>query len=137
MPCTLEQHVTNGNGMVINGGRTIRTDEELQVDEAHDTTQEQMYNSGIGSQHCVFFEGANASVTAAVVVVTGLVGANFVQSTLDKLRLRDSIAHGIATASRYILQFIDHSFDLDIIDSAVHSSITIVMKSLSNKLSDL
>ncbi|CAJ1931000.1 unnamed protein product [Sphenostylis stenocarpa] len=46
-----------------------------------------------------FFEGANASVTAATVVVTGLVGANFVQSTLDKLRLRDPIARGIATAS--------------------------------------
>ncbi|XP_014519489.1 plastidal glycolate/glycerate translocator 1, chloroplastic [Vigna radiata var. radiata] len=46
-----------------------------------------------------FFEGANASVTAAAVVVTGLVGANFVQSTLDKLRLRDPIARGIATAS--------------------------------------
>ncbi|KAK7367036.1 hypothetical protein VNO80_09042 [Phaseolus coccineus] len=45
------------------------------------------------------FEGANASVTAAAVVVTGLVGANFVQSTLDKLRLRDPIARGIATAS--------------------------------------
>ncbi|KAG5067717.1 hypothetical protein AAZX31_01G009800 [Glycine max] len=46
-----------------------------------------------------FFEGANASVTAAAVVVTGLVGANFVQATLDKLRLRDPIARGIATAS--------------------------------------
>ncbi|XP_047164536.1 plastidal glycolate/glycerate translocator 1, chloroplastic-like, partial [Vigna umbellata] len=46
-----------------------------------------------------FFEGANASFTAAAVVVTGLVGANFVQSTLDKLRLRDPIARGIATAS--------------------------------------
>jgi len=47
--------------------------------------------------------GANASITAAAVVVTGLVGANFAQSTLDKLRLRDPIARGIATASRYIL----------------------------------
>ncbi|XP_051151599.1 plastidal glycolate/glycerate translocator 1, chloroplastic [Andrographis paniculata] len=46
-----------------------------------------------------FFEGANASVTAAVVVVTGLVGANFAQATLDKLRFRDPIARGIATAS--------------------------------------
>ncbi|KAG5059069.1 hypothetical protein JHK87_000098 [Glycine soja] len=46
-----------------------------------------------------FFEGANASVTAAAVVVTGLVGANFVQATLDKLRLHDPIARGIATAS--------------------------------------
>ncbi|KAK7407099.1 hypothetical protein VNO78_08741 [Psophocarpus tetragonolobus] len=46
-----------------------------------------------------FFEGANASVTAAAVVLTGLVGANFVQATLDKIRLRDPIARGIATAS--------------------------------------
>ncbi|KAF8412895.1 hypothetical protein HHK36_000867 [Tetracentron sinense] len=45
------------------------------------------------------FEGANASLTAAVVVVTGLVGANFVQTTLDKLRFDDPIARGIATAS--------------------------------------
>ncbi|KAL5550879.1 hypothetical protein UlMin_001055 [Ulmus minor] len=45
------------------------------------------------------FEGANSSLTAAVVVVTGLVGANFVQTTLDKLRFRDPIARGIATAS--------------------------------------
>ncbi|OIV92962.1 hypothetical protein TanjilG_20624 [Lupinus angustifolius] len=46
-----------------------------------------------------FFEGANASITAAMVVVTGLVGANFVESTLDKLRFRDPIARGIAAAS--------------------------------------
>ncbi|XP_050205816.1 plastidal glycolate/glycerate translocator 1, chloroplastic [Mercurialis annua] len=46
-----------------------------------------------------FFEGANTSLTAAVVVVTGLVGANFVQATLDKLQFRDPIARGIATAS--------------------------------------
>ncbi|KAL0554508.1 hypothetical protein IC582_008430 [Cucumis melo] len=46
-----------------------------------------------------FFEGTNASVTAAVVVVTGLVGANFVQATLDNLKFRDPIARGIATAS--------------------------------------
>ncbi|KAJ0112108.1 hypothetical protein Patl1_03617 [Pistacia atlantica] len=46
-----------------------------------------------------FFEGANSSLTAAVVVVTGLIGANFVQATLDKLRFRDPIARGIATAS--------------------------------------
>ncbi|XP_042483761.1 plastidal glycolate/glycerate translocator 1, chloroplastic-like [Macadamia integrifolia] len=46
-----------------------------------------------------FFEGANASLTAAVVVLTGLVGANFVQTVLDKLRLNDPIARGIATAS--------------------------------------
>ncbi|OMO93464.1 LrgB-like protein [Corchorus olitorius] len=46
-----------------------------------------------------FFEGANTSLTAAAVVVTGLIGANFVQATLDKLRFRDPIARGIATAS--------------------------------------
>ncbi|CAM8992365.1 unnamed protein product [Rhodiola kirilowii] len=45
------------------------------------------------------FEGANASLTAAVVVVTGLIGANFVQAVLDKLQFRDPIARGIATAS--------------------------------------
>lgn len=45
------------------------------------------------------FEGANSSLTAAVVVVTGLIGANFVQTMLDKLRFRDPIARGIATAS--------------------------------------
>ncbi|XP_054825023.1 plastidal glycolate/glycerate translocator 1, chloroplastic-like isoform X1 [Prosopis cineraria] len=45
------------------------------------------------------FEGTNSSLTAAVVVVTGLVGANFVQATLDKFRFRDPIARGIATAS--------------------------------------
>ncbi|KAK7262730.1 hypothetical protein RJT34_30310 [Clitoria ternatea] len=45
------------------------------------------------------FDGANSSLTAAVVVVTGLVGANFVQATLDKLHFRDPIARGIATAS--------------------------------------
>ncbi|MED6161226.1 Plastidal glycolate/glycerate translocator 1, chloroplastic [Stylosanthes scabra] len=43
--------------------------------------------------------GTNPSLTAAVVVVTGLVGANFVQATLDKLGFRDPIARGIATAS--------------------------------------
>nr|DAD19232.1 TPA_asm: hypothetical protein HUJ06_020695 [Nelumbo nucifera] len=48
-----------------------------------------------------FFEGVNASLTAAVVVLTGLIGANFVQAMLDKLRLSDPIARGIATASRY------------------------------------
>uniref|UniRef100_A0A2P2JXK9 Uncharacterized protein n=2 Tax=Rhizophora mucronata TaxID=61149 RepID=A0A2P2JXK9_RHIMU len=46
-----------------------------------------------------FFEGANSSLTAAAVVVTGLIGANFVQATLDKLQFRDPIARGIATAS--------------------------------------
>ncbi|XP_075639896.1 plastidal glycolate/glycerate translocator 1, chloroplastic [Castanea sativa] len=45
------------------------------------------------------FEGTNSSLTAAAVVVTGLVGANFVQATLDKLRFHDPIARGIATAS--------------------------------------
>ncbi|RZB98974.1 Plastidal glycolate/glycerate translocator 1, chloroplastic, partial [Glycine soja] len=45
------------------------------------------------------FDGANSSLTAAVVVLTGLVGANFVQATLDKLSFRDPIARGIATAS--------------------------------------
>lgn len=45
--------------------------------------------------------GANSSLTAAAVVVTGLVGANFVQATLDRLRFQDPIARGIATASRY------------------------------------
>lgn len=46
-----------------------------------------------------FFEGANTSLTAATVVLTGLVGANFVQFVLDKLQLHDPIARGIATAS--------------------------------------
>ncbi|CAA2986574.1 plastidal glycolate glycerate translocator 1, chloroplastic [Olea europaea subsp. europaea] len=46
-----------------------------------------------------FFEGANSSLTAAVVVLTGLVGANFVQTTLDKFGFQDPIARGIATAS--------------------------------------
>ncbi|KAF3790733.1 Plastidal glycolate/glycerate translocator 1 [Nymphaea thermarum] len=46
-----------------------------------------------------FFEAANPSLTAAVVVLTGLVGANFVQAMLDKLGLYDPIARGLATAS--------------------------------------
>ncbi|KAL6008232.1 Plastidal glycolate/glycerate translocator 1, chloroplastic [Asimina triloba] len=46
-----------------------------------------------------FFDGANPSLTAAVVVLTGLVGANFVQAVLDRLQLFDPIARGIATAS--------------------------------------
>ncbi|PKU69842.1 Plastidal glycolate/glycerate translocator 1, chloroplastic [Dendrobium catenatum] len=46
-----------------------------------------------------FFEGANTSLTAAVVVLTGLVGANFVQAVMDKLGFNDPIARGIATAS--------------------------------------
>lgn len=45
------------------------------------------------------FDGANSSLTAATVVLTGLVGANFVQAVLDKLQFRDPIARGIATAS--------------------------------------
>ncbi|XP_030474451.1 plastidal glycolate/glycerate translocator 1, chloroplastic [Syzygium oleosum] len=45
------------------------------------------------------FEGANSSLTAAAVVVTGLVGSNFVQAMLDRLNFRDPIARGIATAS--------------------------------------
>lgn len=45
------------------------------------------------------FEGANSSLTAAAVVITGLVGANFVQAVMDKFRLHDPIARGIATAS--------------------------------------
>ncbi|CAN6486520.1 unnamed protein product [Victoria cruziana] len=46
-----------------------------------------------------FFEAANPSLTAAVVVLTGLVGANFVQAMLDRLGLYDPIARGLATAS--------------------------------------
>lgn len=46
------------------------------------------------------YSGANSSLTAAVVVLTGLVGANFVQAVLDKLGFNDPIARGIATASR-------------------------------------
>ncbi|GJM91588.1 hypothetical protein PR202_ga07974 [Eleusine coracana subsp. coracana] len=46
-----------------------------------------------------FFEGVNSSLTAAVVVLTGLIGANFVQAALDKLGLNDPIARGIGTAS--------------------------------------
>jgi putative effector of murein hydrolase len=44
--------------------------------------------------------GVNSSLTAAVVVVTGLIGANFVQVAMDKLGLNDPIARGIGTASR-------------------------------------
>lgn len=53
-------------------------------------------------------EGVNASLTAAVVVLTGLVGANFVQAVMDKLGLNDPIARGIATASRYNLLILLH-----------------------------
>lgn len=52
---------------------------------------------------CVLI-GANSSLTAAAVVLTGVVGANFVQTVMDKLRLDDPIARGIATASRYHVQ---------------------------------
>uniref|UniRef100_A0A0D6QST2 LrgB-like protein n=1 Tax=Araucaria cunninghamii TaxID=56994 RepID=A0A0D6QST2_ARACU len=45
------------------------------------------------------FEATNPSLTAAVVVLTGLVGANFAQTLLDKLGLDDPIARGMATAS--------------------------------------
>ncbi|GLJ46637.1 hypothetical protein SUGI_0982720 [Cryptomeria japonica] len=45
------------------------------------------------------FEATNPSLTAAVVVLTGLIGANFVQTLLDKLGLDDPIARGMATAS--------------------------------------
>ncbi|MQM14956.1 hypothetical protein Taro_047893, partial [Colocasia esculenta] len=45
------------------------------------------------------FEGANASLTATVVVLTGLVGANFVQLMLDRLGWKDPIVRGIATAT--------------------------------------
>uniref|UniRef100_A0A0C9RKP5 TSA: Wollemia nobilis Ref_Wollemi_Transcript_13422_1888 transcribed RNA sequence n=1 Tax=Wollemia nobilis TaxID=56998 RepID=A0A0C9RKP5_9CONI len=45
------------------------------------------------------FEATNPSLTAAVVVLTGLVGANFVQTLLDRLGLDDPIARGMATAS--------------------------------------
>jgi putative effector of murein hydrolase len=45
------------------------------------------------------FDAANPSLTAAVVVLTGLVGSNFAQILLDKLGLDDPIARGMATAS--------------------------------------
>lgn len=45
------------------------------------------------------FEATNPSLTAAVVVLTGLVGANFAQTFLDKLGFDDPIARGMATAS--------------------------------------
>ncbi|CAD6212214.1 unnamed protein product [Miscanthus lutarioriparius] len=46
-----------------------------------------------------FFEGVNSTLSAAVVVLTGLIGANFVQAAMDKLGLNDPIARGIGTAS--------------------------------------
>lgn len=48
---------------------------------------------------------ADSSITAAAVVLTGLVGANFVKAVLDKLRFQDPIARGVATASRYARNF--------------------------------
>ena len=59
------------------------------------STLKNIFNDSFGR-----FSGTNSSLTAAVVVVTGLIGANFVQVVLDKLRLNDPIARGIATASR-------------------------------------
>ena len=59
-----------------------------------------MVLSLIKASFLLWVQGANASLTAAVVVLTGLVGANFVQAVLDKLGFKDPIARGIATASR-------------------------------------
>ncbi|KAG0560853.1 hypothetical protein M758_9G019100 [Ceratodon purpureus] len=44
-------------------------------------------------------EGNNPSLTAAAVVVTGLIGANFAQVVMDKFGLKDPIARGMATAA--------------------------------------
>lgn len=65
---------------------------------------------GISLNSLLLALGANPSLTAAVVVLTGLVGANFVQAMLDRLGLFDPIARGIATASRYVHKI--HSFFL-------------------------
>jgi hypothetical protein len=46
--------------------------------------------------------GNNPSVTAAVVVTTGIVGANFAQVVMDKFGFKDPIARGMATASRFV-----------------------------------
>lgn len=46
--------------------------------------------------------GHNSSVTAAVVVATGLIGANFAQVVMDKFGFKDPIARGMATASRFV-----------------------------------
>lgn len=46
-----------------------------------------------------FFEGVNSSVTAVVVVLTGLIGANFVLAAMEKLGLNDPISRGVGTAS--------------------------------------
>lgn len=45
--------------------------------------------------------GSNPSLTAAVVVLTGLVGANFTQLVMDKFGFSDPISRGMATASRF------------------------------------
>lgn len=44
--------------------------------------------------------GVNSSVTAVVVVLTGLIGANFVLAAMEKLGLNDPISRGVGTASR-------------------------------------
>lgn len=60
----------------------------------------------VGSYFLPFYvSAANPSLTAAVVVLTGLVGANFVQAMLDRLGLYDPIARGLATASRCVTFF--------------------------------
>ena len=41
---------------------------------------------------------APASITAAGVCLTGVLGANFVQALLDVFRFKDPIARGLATA---------------------------------------
>ncbi|CAM6126433.1 unnamed protein product [Calypogeia fissa] len=43
-------------------------------------------------------EAGNPSLTAAVVVLTGLIGANFTQVVMDKLAFSDPISRGLATA---------------------------------------
>ncbi|GBG76941.1 hypothetical protein CBR_g23155 [Chara braunii] len=43
-------------------------------------------------------EGSNASLTAAAVVLTGLIGANFTQTCMDRFGFRDPISRGMATA---------------------------------------
>eukprot|EP00850_Spirogloea_muscicola_P013520 SM000092S24488 [mRNA] locus=s92:212628:215262:+ [translate_table: standard] len=48
-------------------------------------------------------QAGHPSLTAAVVVVTGLVGANFGQFLMDCLGFGDPIARGLATASRRVL----------------------------------
>ncbi|BBN19612.1 hypothetical protein MPTK1_8g12090 [Marchantia polymorpha subsp. ruderalis] len=44
-------------------------------------------------------EAGNPSLTAAVVVLTGLIGANFGQALMDKLGFSDPITRGMATAT--------------------------------------